>query len=81
MQSLISFTYVKLINFYLDVNGNPCQGCILSSDPIDFNAAWKCDKCGEVRRWEDDDLAGIENNLSSRLDDNEKDIKVIRSQF
>ena len=48
---------------------------------MDFNATWKCDKCGEVRRWEDDDLAGIENNLSSRLDDNEKDIKVIRSQL
>ena len=44
--------------------------------PIDFTAAWNCDKCGEVRRWEDDDLAGIENELSSRLDDNEKDIKV-----
>ena len=43
---------------------------------MDFNATWKCDKCGDVRRWDDDDLAGIENSLSSRLDDNEKDIKV-----
>ena len=45
---------------------------------MDFNATWKCDKCGDVRRWNDDDLAGIENSLSSRLDDNEKDIKVIK---
>ena len=55
-----------------------CGGSILSSNPIDFNATWKCDKCGDVRRWNDDDLAGIENSLSSRLDDNEKDIKVIK---
>ena len=64
------------IHWLSDENNQSCGGCILSSNPIDFTAAWNCDKCGEVRRWEDDDLAGIENELSSRLDDNEKDIKV-----
>ena len=59
-----------------DENNDSCGGCILSSNPIDFAAAWNCDKCGEVRRWQDDDLAGIENELSTRLDDNENDIKV-----
>ena len=44
---------------------------------MDFSASWKCDKCGENRMWDDKDLAGIENNLATRLDDNENDIKVI----
>ena len=43
---------------------------------MDFSAKWKCDKCGENRMWDDEDLAGIENTLASRLDDNENDIKV-----
>ena len=43
---------------------------------MDFNASWKCDKCGENRICDDEDLAGIENNLATRLDDNENDIKV-----
>jgi hypothetical protein len=34
-------------------------------------------KCGQNRMWDDEDLAGIENSLASRLDDNENDIKVI----
>ena len=64
------------INWLIDENNITCEGCILSSNPMDFNAAWNCDKCGEVRRWEDNDLSGIENTLSARLDDNEDDIKV-----
>ena len=62
--------------FLIDENGNKCGGRILSSDTMDFSAKWKCDKCGENRMWDDEDLAGIENTLASRLDDNENDIKV-----
>ena len=45
---------------------------------MDFNARWACDKCSESRKWDEEDLAGIENNLASLLDDNENDIKVVK---
>ena len=54
-----------------------CGGFVLSSDPLDFEATWKCDKCGKTTKWDQNGLAGIENDLSSRLDDNENDIKVV----
>ena len=54
-----------------------CGGNVLSSDPLDFEATWKCDKCGKTTKWDQNGLAGIENDLSSRLDDNENDIKVV----
>ena len=53
-----------------------CGGNVLSSNPLDFDATWKCDKCGKTTKWDQNGLAGIENDLSSRLDDNENDIKV-----
>ena len=55
-----------------------CGGNVLSSNPMEFKAKWACDKCGENRKWENEDLAGIENNLASLLDDNENDIKVFQ---
>ena len=54
-----------------------CGGNVLSSNPLDFDATWKCDKCGKTTKWDQNGLAGIENDLSSRLDDNENDIKVV----
>ena len=63
--------------FLIDKNGSKCGGRVLSTDTMDSSAKWKCDKCGENRMWNNEDLAGIENNLASRLDDNENDIKVI----
>ena len=54
-----------------------CGGNVLSSNPLDFEATWKCDKCGKTTKWDQNGLAGIENDLSSRLDDNENDIKVV----
>ena len=54
-----------------------CGGNVLSSNPLDFVATWKCDKCGKTTKWDQNGLAGIENDLSSRLDDNENDIKVV----
>ncbi len=43
---------------------------------MDFDAEWLCEKCGTKRKWNDEDLAGIENPLAARLDDNQNDIKV-----
>ena len=59
-----------------DQNNTTCGGNVMSSNPPNFDADWICDKCGTKRKWNNDDLAGIENNLSERLDDNENDIKV-----
>lgn len=53
-----------------------CGGAVLSSNPLKFEAEWLCEKCGAKRKWDGEDLAGIENSLAARLDDNENDIKV-----
>ena len=68
----------KLTSWYAgDGDGDViCGGNVLSSNPLDFDATWKCDKCSKTTKWDQNGLAGIENDLSSRLDDNENDIKV-----
>ena len=63
--------------WYSAVGDTICGGNVLSSNPLDFDATWKCDKCGKTTKWDQNGLAGIENDLSSRLDDNENDIKVV----
>ena len=69
--------YFHRFQILIEENGSKCAGRVLSTDTMDYSAKWKCDKCGENRMWDNEDLAGIENNLASRLDDNEHDIKVI----
>ena len=69
---------IQTRTFWYSADGDViCGGNVLSSNPLDFDATWKCDKCGKTTKWDQNGLAGIEKDLSSRLDDNENDIKVV----
>lgn len=59
----------------------PGEGAVVSTDPLDYGAPWACQTCGDRREWNQQDLAGIEEGLSERLDDNKNDIKCNEAEL